>query len=45
MFASLLPLALAPALVATPLGPCTVTDGDTLRCGEERLRLTGIDAP
>lgn len=24
---------------------CTVTDGDTLRCGEERIRLTGIDAP
>jgi endonuclease YncB( thermonuclease family) len=24
---------------------CTATDGDTLRCGEERIRLTGIDAP
>jgi micrococcal nuclease len=23
----------------------TVTDGDTLRCGEERIRLIGIDAP
>lgn len=28
--------------------PCPaiiVTDGDSLRCGEERLRLLGIDAP
>lgn len=24
---------------------CTVTDGDTLRCGDERVRLIGIDAP
>jgi endonuclease YncB( thermonuclease family) len=24
---------------------CTVTDGDTLRCGRERVRLLGIDAP
>lgn len=24
---------------------CTVTDGDTIRCGEERIRLLGIDAP
>lgn len=24
---------------------CTVTDGDTIRCGDERVRLTGIDAP
>lgn len=23
----------------------TVTDGDTLRCGQERIRLLGIDAP
>lgn len=23
----------------------TVTDGDTLRCGRERIRLLGIDAP
>ena len=47
MFASLLPLALAlaPAPTVGALGPCTVTDGDTIRCGEERLRLTGIDAP
>lgn len=24
---------------------CTVTDGDTLRCGKERIRLLAIDAP
>lgn len=26
-------------------GTCTATDGDTIRCGEERIRLLGIDAP
>lgn len=24
---------------------CRVTDGDTIRCGTERIRLLGIDAP
>lgn len=24
---------------------CTITDGDTIRCGQERVRLLGIDAP
>ncbi len=24
---------------------CTITDGDTIRCGDERIRLLGIDAP
>lgn len=24
---------------------CSVTDGDTVRCGDERIRLLGIDAP
>ena len=24
---------------------CTVTDGDTIRCGDERIGLLGIDAP
>jgi endonuclease YncB( thermonuclease family) len=28
-----------------PLSACFVTDGDTLRCGGERIRLLGIDAP
>ena len=23
---------------------CAATDGDTIRCGDERIRLTGIDA-
>lgn len=26
-------------------GQCTATDGDTIRCGEERIRLLAIDAP
>lgn len=24
---------------------CAATDGDSIRCGDERIRLTGIDAP
>ena len=39
----------APASSAPPGepvdAPCTVTDGDTIRCGDERIRLLGIDAP
>ncbi|MBH5322954.1 thermonuclease family protein [Aurantiacibacter sediminis] len=31
--------------ISTPLENCTVTDGDTIRCGDERIRITGIDAP
>ena len=27
------------------LASCRVVDGDTLRCGAERVRLLGIDAP
>lgn len=27
------------------LSDCSVTDGDTIRCGSERIRLLGIDAP
>lgn len=34
----------APILAAALLS-CTATDGDTIRCGPERVRLTGIDAP
>ncbi|MCD2316384.1 thermonuclease family protein [Sphingomonas sp. IC-11] len=28
-----------------PLSGCAVTDGDTIRCGDERIRLLGIDTP
>jgi hypothetical protein len=38
----------APILLATPLQSgvsCVAADGDTLRCGRERVRLLGIDAP
>lgn len=45
-------LALACASCAPPLSApepiaatCSVTDGDTIRCGEERIRLLAIDAP
>lgn len=24
---------------------CRVTDGDTIRCGDERIRMLGLDAP
>lgn len=34
-----------PALLAASLLACTAVDGDTLRCGAERVRLIGIDAP
>ncbi|QNE33247.1 thermonuclease family protein [Sphingomonas sp. NBWT7] len=27
------------------LSGCTATDGDTIRCGDERIRLLAIDAP
>jgi hypothetical protein len=30
---------------SSPLNGCSVTDGDTIRCGDERIRLLGIDAP
>lgn len=32
-------------LMGAALLACTAIDGDTLRCGEERVRLIGIDAP
>ncbi|WP_366926568.1 thermonuclease family protein [Sphingomonas sp. LM7] len=34
-----------PASDGAPLRNCRVVDGDTLRCGHERIRLLGIDAP
>jgi endonuclease YncB( thermonuclease family) len=44
---SLLSCAAAPASVADrqPLYGCSVIDGDTIRCQDERIRLLGIDAP
>lgn len=30
---------------SAPLYGCLVTDGDTIRCGSERIRPLGIDAP
>lgn len=32
-------------LAASALLTCVAVDGDTLRCGSERVRLLGIDAP
>lgn len=28
-----------------PLQACRAVDGDTIRCGEQRVRLAGLDAP
>jgi endonuclease YncB( thermonuclease family) len=36
---------IAALLLAASLPACTITDGDTIRCGDERIRLTGINAP
>jgi micrococcal nuclease len=33
------------ALIAAAALSCIAVDGDTLRCGAERVRLIGIDAP
>lgn len=38
-------LAILLAASALPAGACRAVDGDTLRCGAERVRLIGIDAP
>lgn len=32
-------------LAAVVLSGCVATDGDSLRCGAERVRLLGVDAP
>ncbi|HEV7287727.1 thermonuclease family protein [Sphingomonas sp.] len=45
MVISILDAALLAAAGQVPIGPCQVVDGDTLRCGEKRIRLLGIDAP
>lgn len=37
-------LALPACAEARPLR-CVATDGDSLRCGRERIRLAGLDAP
>jgi len=34
-----------PPALAVAVENCRVVDGDTLRCGRERIRLLGIDAP
>jgi micrococcal nuclease len=36
---------IAPSALPATLRPCRAVDGDTLRCGKERIRLLGIDAP
>ncbi|MGB3795107.1 MAG: thermonuclease family protein [Alteraurantiacibacter sp.] len=41
----MLALSTAIALALSPSATCSVTDGDTIRCGDERIRITGIDAP
>ncbi|THG37793.1 thermonuclease family protein [Sphingomonas olei] len=35
----------SPNAYEEPLSGCTVTDGDTIRCGSERIRLLAIDTP
>lgn len=32
-------------MIVALLMACTAIDGDTIRCGQERIRLTAIDAP
>jgi endonuclease YncB( thermonuclease family) len=35
----------APAAAGEIVSGCRATDGDTIRCGDERIRLLAIDAP
>ena len=37
--------ALLAILAAVSAAGCSATDGDSIRCGSERIRLLGIDAP
>jgi micrococcal nuclease len=39
------PSAAGPVTYVETVTSCRVTDGDTIRCGDERIRLLGIDAP
>lgn len=42
------PLVVSPSVSSAhgePITGCRGTDGDTIRCGDERIRLLGIDAP
>ncbi len=45
LVAKMLLAAAASTAAETITGPAIVTDGDSLRIGEERIRLIGIDAP
>lgn len=45
MLTALLFLLSATPSAFAPQASCIVVDGDTLRCGSERVRLLGIDAP
>lgn len=46
LVAALLCSSCAPLPAPEPLiGQCSASDGDTIRCGDERIRLLGIDAP
>lgn len=36
---------LALGMLAAALSACTASDGDTIKCSGERIRLIGIDAP
>ena len=45
ILAALLATAAAPAAAVDQLYGCRAIDGDTLRCGAERIRLRAIHAP
>ncbi len=45
MLATVLALILLAASPAHAQSRCRVVDGDTLRCGTERVRIIGLDAP
>ena len=34
-----------PILLTLSASQCTITDGDTIKCAGQRIRLLGIDAP